>query len=187
MINQEEAGQIVASDQLKLLIQPRSHLLINVPIATAGRFLAEAFQPRLGVVPRRNRAVRIGITSLEICRQLEIRAAFSDDEGVPDCLGMRPEKLRHDGGRFQVKLPVDLEPLPDVRQRGVQAHCGKCVVQVRTVRVVIPHLVGRDSTDAATLRQFAQSLVACDVAVRQVLLQLHEGAAPGQPMAIPIG
>ena len=110
----------------------------------------------------------------QVSGEVEVGTAFGDGYRVAQRVGMGPEESGHRSGRLQAVLAVDLEAFPRFGQGSVEANGGEDVVQMSSVLAVIPWFVGGHCADAATLGQFAYSLVARGVAVNQVLLQLQK-------------
>ena len=72
MVNQEEAGQPMVTNQRKLLVQPIPNPPVDPVVAPARRLPAQLLKPALGVVSIGYRAVGKAVTVGHVVRQVEV-------------------------------------------------------------------------------------------------------------------
>ena len=166
-VEQQEAGQVEALDQSKLLLEALPDPLRHRAVSPRRRLVAESPQIALRRVPLRHGGVRQGVA--EVPAEVEF-APLRHTKGV--CHGLRPlgKEPLHLGMGLRVKVVVG----PEVRQRPVYGGVELCrdqrVLESGPLRLVVVDVVGGDHGDADLSGDPDQLPVAVGVPVQEVPL-----------------
>ena len=164
MVYEEEAGQVVFTDEIELVIQTFLNPGSNLTVPAFCGLVANLIQVALGCASLWQWIVRELVP--QILSQVESAATQSDAAGVLDGFGTPSKQLGHIPGVFEEELAVRAAPAVRVFQGCVVLDGHQAVLQAVTVADVIVDVARCHDADVDFLRQVYKPPVAASVSLR---------------------